>query len=136
MSKTETKKLLKKWEVYKLNRLIFLLSGFPSFLAGLDLLDQGNYLFGGLYLVAGCIFIIAAFLVQRLKSSHLDALQLTGVLVLFITSIDLYLQHKRYLPAVYILSALISLWAFWYGKKKAKEKAIIPTALPETNPAE
>jgi hypothetical protein len=127
MAQSKIKKLPKKWEAYKLNRLIFLLTGFPPFMAGLDLLDQRNYIFGVFYLAAGCIFITAAFLTRRLKSSHLDVLQLIGVLILLITSLDLYLQHKRYLPAVYFLSVLISLWAFWYGKKKAKEKTVMPS---------
>jgi hypothetical protein len=129
MGQASVKKLPKKWEAHKLNRLIFLLTSFPPFMAGLDLLEQGNYVFGGLYVAAGCIFITTAFLTRRLKSSHLDVLQLTGVLVLLLTSLDLYLQHKKYLPIVYFLSALISLWAFWYGKKKAKEKTLLSTSV-------
>ena len=136
MAQTGIKKLPKKWEAYQLNRLIFLVTGFPPFLAGLDLLDQGNYSFGGLYLAAGCIFITAAFLTRKLKTSHLDVLQLTGVLVLLVTSLDLYLQHKKYLPFVYFVAALISLWAFWYGKKKAKEKMGLSTSVAETERAE
>ncbi len=102
----------------KLFILSFFMTAFPLVLAGLDALDQGNVVFGSIYLACGLVYVYLAFVAVKRNLDGNVRITLFGTLILVIVGLDYFLQGKTYLPYAYLGAALISLTPIWVKRLK------------------
>jgi uncharacterized membrane protein HdeD (DUF308 family) len=113
-----------KTEPYKLKRIFFITTALPALLSGMDTFLQHHYFFGCIYMLAGIGYIAAALWVKKLDKRWEAILEITGIVILLAISTDLFLQGKKYLPAVYFSVAVFSGWLYFRRKQKNKAKPL------------
>lgn len=100
----------------------YMMTAFPLILAGMDALDQGNAVFGTVYLLCGLVYMSIGYLVFKKEVSDNKWISVFGVVILLIVAYDYYIQGKKYLPYAYLAASVLSLIPLLVKKMKEQKK--------------